>query len=105
MKWIAALLAAAALSGCSSISDMNRANRTTFEPMPDGSFRMTASDSPQNILRVSDHYREWAASYVRENRICSSGFDVIEMQKILVGKDPVFKDETHRHHYIIRCKQ
>lgn len=97
------LLIAIIVSGCAtSLTEINRRNRTTFEPMADGSFRMTVLDNPAHLLSAADHVVEWANAYVSENNLCLRGHTMEEMQKIVEGDDLFGK--FYRRHYIIRCK-
>lgn len=91
------------LSACSSLSDINRHNRTTFEPMPDGTFRMRASDSRGTLLQVRDYKDEWIASYVRENNICKEGYSVSELQPIFAGREHLLGGDNLTRHYVIKC--
>jgi len=103
MKTIYAVAAVLLLSGCAStLSDINRGNRTTFTPISEGIFHVTAEDSPARSMSAQDHINEWIDAYIKENSACVSGYSIAEMQKVYLRNDWPFGNAYTRH-YTVTC--
>lgn len=98
-SYLTLTLCLAFLGGC---EHSNRIGRTQFEPMGDGSYRFSVSESSLLPYTEEGNYLSWLDRYVRDNGLCASGYDVGKPQTITI--DDSLSEKMSRRYYFVRCK-
>lgn len=97
-----ALFAVAALAGCAAYE---KQQSTRFEPVGTSEFRFEAEagvDRAEGSAEAEAIRRGFIADYVRDNRVCPGGYDIIERKPVIVRQ--ALLGPVHRIYYRGRCK-
>lgn len=76
---IIAAAAALARGGCAS--NLDKLEKTTFEPGPNGAFQMIVRD--QGIDFTEDDRLGWLNEYVTDNNLCPAGYQITDRKQIV----------------------
>jgi hypothetical protein len=90
------------LAGCSS---MDKQMTSRFEPIGPGEFRFEAEagiDKAEGSQSAEAERRTWIEEYVRDNRVCGNGYNIVERKPVLVRQ--ALLGPVHRIYYRGRCK-